>query len=235
MANRILQYIGASENPVIKFVALLLRLPIRCAQWKLLKIQKNDPSGVNLVERILADGCSLMWPTEMVQIYNCVSAVKKLGGDFAEVGVYTGRSAKLVCEIKGENPLHLFDTFQGLPKPVNADSETMKESMYAASLDSVKSYLHAYKQVFFYPGMFPDTAGPVKDRTFAFVHLDVDIYQSTLEGLKFFYSKMVSGGIILSHDYSSLDGVKKAFDEFFVDKKESVIELSTNQCLVVKA
>ena len=35
----------------------------------------------------------------------------------AEVGVYQGVSAKLICEAKGDKELHLFDTFEGLPDP----------------------------------------------------------------------------------------------------------------------
>lgn len=175
-----------------------------------------------------------MWPTEMVQIHHCVSSVKRREGDFAEVGVYAGGSARMVCEIKGDRALHLFDTFEGLPEPTFADSSSMRKKMYTATFDLVKTYLGGYKNVFFYPGMFPETAGPVVNKSFAFVHLDVDLYRSTLECLKFFYPRMVGGGIILSHDYSSLAGVKKAFDEFFADKVESVIELSTSQCVVVK-
>jgi hypothetical protein len=45
---------------------------------------------------------------------------------------------------------------------------------------------------------------------------------------------MSSGGIILSHDYVIADGVRKAFDEFFAHKAETVLELTGNQCLVVK-
>ena len=74
------------------------------------------------------------------------------------------------------------------------------------------------------------------DKKFSFVHLDVDIYTSTLEALKFFYPRINRGGAILSHDYPGAVGVKKAFDEFFEDKPEIVIELptGTGQALVIK-
>ena len=82
--------------------------------------------------------------------------------------------------------------------------------------------------------MFPYTTDLVQDKKFALVHFDVDLYEGTLECLKFFYSRMSTGGIILAHDYSTLIGVKKAFDVFLADKNESAIELSTSQCLLVK-
>lgn len=234
MTKKILRKIVASENPILKLIASFLEFPIRITQLQLLKAQK-DRKIVDTIQKIQRTGGSLMWPTEMMQIYNCVSAVKKLDGDFAEVGVYSGRSAKLICAARGEKTLHLFDTFGGFPKPTSLDSNAaLREKMYSANLGSVKSYFQGYNNVIFHPGLFPETAEPVKNKSFAFVHLDVDLYQSTLDSLKFFYPRMTGGGIILSHDYSNLESVKNAFDEFFVDKPEQIIELSTSQCIVVK-
>ncbi|MDP3734124.1 MAG: TylF/MycF/NovP-related O-methyltransferase, partial [Nanoarchaeota archaeon] len=91
-------------------------------------------------------------------------------------------------------------------------------------------YLGTYPAVSFYKCFFPDTANVLKEKTFSFVHLDVDIYSSTQACLDFFYSRMEKGGIILSHDYAQAAGVKKAFQEFFHDKPESIIELAESQC-----
>jgi len=65
------------------------------------------------------------------------------------------------------------------------------------------------------------------------VHIDVDLFEATLASLVFFYPKMNKAGIIISHDYDE-PGVRKAFDDFFADKPEPVIEMSGCQCLVVK-
>jgi O-methyltransferase len=98
----------------------------------------------------------------------------------------------------------------------------------------VKNYLKDYQDVYFYKGLFPSTATAVEDKRFSFVHLDVDTYESTRSCLRFFYPRMNRGGIILSHDYISAAGVRKAFDEFFNHKVEPIIEMSGTQCLVVK-
>ena len=74
----------------------------------------------------------------------------------------------------------------------------------------------------------------MQDRTFSLVNLDVDTYESTKQCLLFFYNRMSTGGIIISHDYLTAPGVQKAFDEFFSDKPEPVIETAGSQCLVVK-
>jgi hypothetical protein len=105
---------------------------------------------------------------------------------------------------------------------------------YACSLESVRSYLAAYPGVSYYKGCFPDTAGPVAELRFSFVHFDVDLYEGTRACLEFFYPRMIPGGIMLSHDYSILRGVRQAFQEFMADKPEGLIDLPTTQCMCVK-
>lgn len=63
--------------------------------------------------------------------------------------------------------------------------------------------------------LFPDTATGEKD-TYIFVNLDADLYAPTLAGLKHFYPKMCTGGVIFVHDFfSPVDtGVKRAVIEF---------------------
>jgi len=97
----------------------------------------------------------------------------------------------------------------------------------------VQSYLQSYYNVLFYPGLFPETSTPVKGKMFSFVHLDVDLYQSMLSSLEFFYPRLSLGGIIIAHDYQ-YPGVRRAFVEFFGDQSDGVIELSSNQCMVIK-
>ena len=232
-AKKIIHRIGTSESPILKLMTRILSWPVRVGQFQLLKINK-DKVAVDLVQKIQRDGGSLMWPAEMIQLYFCVFATQKLSGDLAEVGVYAGRSARLIREVSPNKILHLFDTFKGLPKPTSNDNSTWREYMLAIDLTSVKTYLANYQNIIFYPGIFPETAKPLENKSFSFVHLDVDLHKSTSESLKFFYPRMVRGGIILSHDYSNLAGVKQAFDEFFRDKNESVVELSTSQCMIIK-
>ena len=209
-----------------------LRFVFRFPQVRLLKFRK-DKLLVNQILKIQRERGFKMWPDEMLFLYYCAQAALKIEGDFAEVGVSTAGSSRLLADTKGSKALYLFDTFEGLPKPEMIDGN-FKEKQFAASLESVEEYLKDCDNVFFYKGLFPLSAEPIKDKKFALVHLDVDLYKSTLEALQFFYPRITKGGIIISHDYSALAGVKKAFDEFFNDKLESIIELPTSQCLIVK-
>src|SRR5437879_4756651 len=90
--------------------------------------------------------------------------------------------------------------------------------------------------VVYHKGWLPEKFQEVKDRRFSFVHIDVDLYQPTLDSLAFFYPRTTSGGIILSDDYAFITcpGQKKAMDSFFSDKPEEIVALPTGQGFVIK-
>ena len=190
---------------------------------------------MKLIHRIKKESDMLLGDTEAYTIYMSVKNTKKIPGDIAEVGSYRGGSAKLICKAKGNKTLHVFDTFEGLPEISIFDKKSpVKKRDYPAVYESVKKYLSKYSNVRIYKGLFPTTAKPIINKRFSFVNLDTDLYESTLSGLKFFYPRMNTGGIIISHDYFGCPGVKKAVDEFFHQKKEPVVEIPGTQCLVVK-
>jgi len=114
------------------------------------------------------------------------------------------------------------------------NQEQFYKGQFTAVLDEVKNYLENYPNIYFYKGLFPSTTEPIIDKKFSFVNLDVDIYESTLNCIEFVYPRMSKGGIIISHDYISAPGVRRAFGDFFENKPEQIIELSGSQCMVVK-
>lgn len=231
--SELIRKIGISSHPAARIVAWALRFPILAALWLVLKFRKGK-GPVKPIWDIQRENGFMMWPDEMMMLYLTAGVMKEREGDFAEFGVSTGGSAKLLSEIKGDKMLHLFDTFEGLPDTDAADTH-LSRGQYACSLPAVKEYLRSYKNIFYYQGLFPGSAAAAEHFSFSFVHLDVDLYQSTLDGIAFFYPRMEKGGVIISHDYSTVPGVRKAFDEYFEDKPETVFELPTSQCMVVKS
>jgi O-methyltransferase len=166
-----------------------------------------------------------------------------LPGDFAECGVYKGGTAMLCARTlhdvgASEKLFHLFDTFQGMPEEAETDSAGHAPGDFGdTSLPAVRSRLTRFSNVRLHAGVIPATLSEVGDRAFAFIHLDLDLYQSTLEALRFFYPRMVKGATLVSDDYGFpryKEAAKKAVDEFFADKPEPVIVLRTGQCLVIK-
>ncbi|MGB8521483.1 MAG: TylF/MycF/NovP-related O-methyltransferase [Candidatus Acidiferrales bacterium] len=184
------------------------------------------------VVRLKAQGRLMQNPAEGCQLISALRATKGIDGDIAEVGTALGGSARLIGEYSGGKTIHVFDTFEGLPEPDVRDLG-FKKGAYACSLEEVQNYLKGLP-VEFHKGLFPDSAASLRAGRFSFVHLDVDLYQSTLDCLRFFYPRMNPGGIIISHDYITAVGVDRAFAEFFVDKPEAPIELIGYQVMVVK-
>lgn len=210
------------------FLSLISRVQLR-----LLSTHK-DPQAVQLVRRVQRERRSLLTAYECFTVYSLAKACSQREGDIAEVGVFQGCSAKLICEVKGSRTLRLFDTFAGLPNASHADGKVHSPQQYACSLESVKSYLQGYRDVEFYQGLFPDSARNTPDRRYSFAHFDVDLYEGTLACLEYFYPRMLPGGVILSHDYSLLAGVKKAFETFLAGKPERPIEQPSTQCMLIK-
>ena len=216
----------------------ILAYCVNVFQLQLLGFYK-DKNVIRLISSTKKEVDFLFSPDEAFIIYSIAKAQSILEGDMAEVGVFQGGSARLICEAKGKRKLHLFDTFRGLEKVSNVDTHFggirfwREKEFSKVDLESVREYLSRYDNVFLYPGEFPATGDPIKHARFSFVHLDADLYTSTLASLQFFYPKLISGGIILCHDYHS-DGIKRAFGEFFKDSMKPIIELPSSQCIVVK-
>ena len=168
------------------------------------------------LKMIRSDTDLLLEDIEAYQIYIAAKITEKVPGDIAEVGVYKGGSAKIICSAKGDRVLHLFDTFAGLPKVDEVDAVwPFYEGKFAASYDHVRAYLSHEKNVFMYKGIFPDTSDPVKDKRFSFVNLDVDTYESTEEVPRIFLSPDERGRGHCIPRLSHGTRCTKAVDEYF--------------------
>ncbi len=97
-------------------------------------------------------------------------------------------------------------------------------------------FLAENKNAICVPGLVPESLAGVRDRTFSFVHIDLDIYSAIKSACEFFYCRMQPGGVLLFDDYghSSCPGARAAVDEFFADKPEVKISIVTGQCSVQK-
>jgi len=190
--------------------------------------------------------------SKLFQLFQFAGAAINLEGDWAELGVYQGGSARMLAEVLNNNnksndinqdiqqqkkELLLFDTFTGMPYNGEDFEIYQKGNLGQTSLNQVEDYLKQYSNIAIKQGVFPESFKGEEDRKFALVHIDCDLYQSVLDGIRNFYPRMVKGGFILFDDYGYLScaGAKKAVDDFFVGKLEKPIWLSTGQCLVIKS
>jgi hypothetical protein len=178
----------------------------------------------------------LLSHVEAEQLINSLVATARIPGDIAEVGTFRGASARLLRAYGTTGKLvHVFDTFSGLPEPGAHDAD-FRPGQFASHLEDVKRYL-GEEGIRYHVGMFPQSAVPdVEALRFSFVHLDVDLYEGTRDCLGFFYPRLNTGGIVVSHDFGAdrAPGVVKAFREYFDPLGIPFVQLSGYQGLAVK-
>jgi len=160
-------------------------------------------------------------------------------GDTAECGVYRGLSSLFVCQrTQGmEKCHHLFDSFEGLSAPGPEDGDYWQRGDLSAGTAGVRHVLADFDFVEFHEGWIPERFQDVSDRSFCFVHVDVDLYQPTRDALEFFYERLSPGGILLCDDYGfrSCPGATRAFEEVMATHPEPIIHLPTGQGFVIRA
>ncbi|MBP8251827.1 MAG: class I SAM-dependent methyltransferase [Herpetosiphon sp.] len=200
------------------------------------QLWNDDAQFLPLYRQIV--GYTLVDKVRSFMLYQWAKHAMSLDGDVAEIGVYKGGTARLLAKtlaVSGKT-FHLFDTFAGMP-PTDAERDLHQAGDFNdTSLQAVQKYLHDCPNVRFHQGFFPETATPITDTQFCFVHVDVDIYRSVLDCCAFFYPRLVHGGVMIFDDYGffSCPGAKQAVDEFFADKPEYPVYLPTAQCMIVR-
>jgi len=156
-----------------------------------------------------------------------------IAGDVAELGVYRGRTARLIHHYMPDRTLHLFDTFEGF-----SEGDVSSEKNRTGLIDSDAHYSDTCIELVLrtidkqndniriHKGVFPDSfPAALSDAQFALLHLDVDLYAPTMSALALFYDKIPAGGIIVVHDYNAWPGPRRAVDEFFKGKPEIPIPM----------
>jgi O-methyltransferase len=157
-----------------------------------------------------------------------------LEGDTAECGTYKGASSFLILD-SNKNSIqkkhhHVFDSFEGLSNPSRLDGTHWQAGDLEIAEDLVEAYLAPYGRHIdyqLYRDWIPNKFREVEDCKFSFIHIDVDLYQPTLDSISFFYERIVLGGILLCDDYgfTTCPGATAAIDEFLRDKPEKMIML----------
>lgn len=156
---------------------------------------------------------------------------RQISGACAELGVYRGDLARELNALLPDRELFLFDTFEGFyDKDIDKEHDVVASTKAKTgdfgdtSIELVRSRLPHPEMAHFYKGYFPESA-PDELPSLCLVSLDTDLYEPTKQGLAYFYPRMAGGGIILIHDYNSLQfrGVKQAVREFCAENGLAII------------
>jgi Macrocin-O-methyltransferase (TylF) len=171
-----------------------------------------------------------VWDMEIKHIWQeIVDDMSRRGikGDLLEFGVYVGQSFRTLIDLfAGKNLIdrfYGFDSFQGLPKPdVDKDPSTWAVGAFSATKADawarISRGLSDTSKIELVEGWFSDTLALYRDKikNIAFIRIDCDLYQSTVDVFEFADGRIVDGGILYfddwTHDHRT--GETRAFFEF---------------------
>ncbi len=201
--------------------------------------------------RVCEQGEALCGPGPRDRYYvikEFLASLGRLGADTAECGIYRGLGSWIIRHYAEQLPRragyrhHLFDSFEGLsaPAPVDAPAAGVRPwraGDMAWSLDDVKQTLARWEDLAFHRGWIPECFEAAREARFAFVHIDVDLYEPTRDALAFFHPRLIAGGIIVIDDdgFLTCPGARRAVDEFAAATGQRFVRLPTGQAVLVRA
>ncbi|MCW2240995.1 TylF/MycF family methyltransferase [Azospirillum canadense] len=201
---------------------------------------ESDEPFLDRVAQFRSSGDSAMVFDRRYALKELAKLTDGVPGAFAECGVHAGASAihlaHFIRERGQPRDLHLFDSFQGLSPPTQEDGACWREGDLAVGIEVVQRNLTGFSGVHLHAGWIPERFPEVADRQFAFVHIDVDLYEPTWQSLEFFYPRLAPGGLLVCDDYgfATCPGATKAMDTWFADRPEAIVNLPSGGAFIIK-
>lgn len=178
-------------------------------------------------------------PSEAYFIVNSLAKTEMIDGDVCEFGVAQGITSQLIANELLEletKKLHLFDSFEGLPKPT--ENDTLKDDIF--NLGSIEAYagkmslpeelvlsrlemLGFPKERYIIHKGFIEKLIISKEQfpsNVSFAYIDFDFYEPIKIILEFLHNVTKKGAIIMVDDYDFFStGVKVAVDKFILENE----------------
>lgn len=215
-----------------------------CPQGHKLFDFRSEPEFQVLLRVTEAEQRTGLRPNRLFVLWQAVRNSSFLNAPVAEVGVYKGGSAKFIARAlkqKGHTrEMHLFDTFSGHPDQLvdsHMDGSHHKGLFTKTDSHRVAKYMSDFPGSIIHVGLFSVTCKDVKHLMFGLVHVDVVLYESTVECLRFFWPRLHVGGLIVIDDYGFVTcaGTKQAVDEFVASAADaSLWYMHTGQAVLQK-
>jgi Macrocin-O-methyltransferase (TylF) len=175
----------------------------------------------------------------------------KLEGDFVECGVNRGFLSSAIMEDLGWNKLsrifYLLDTFTGVDEKTIMEGPHTREEIeihrmrrasgyYALDVEEVRRNFSQWRNVRIIQGPVPDTLPLVKAEQISYLHLDMNCAEPEVAALRYFWSMLVPGAMVLLDDYAYVgyESQKAAVDAVAKELEVRVLSLPTGQGLLVK-
>jgi O-methyltransferase len=146
-------------------------------------------------------------------------------GEVVEFGCYIGTTSLFIRRMLDardeKRELHVYDSFEGLPKKAIQDASAAGEQFKAGELSvSKKQLIREFQKAnlklpIIHKGWFNQLTGNDVPKQIAFAFLDGDFYESIRDSLKLVLPRAAPGATIIIDDYAreALPGAAKAVHE----------------------
>jgi len=156
-----------------------------------------------------------------------------LEGFYLEMGVFSGRTINFIANVKQDQNIYGFDSFEGLPEAWSRDDT----AIFTKGFFAVNNFPPVRDNVILIPGWFENSLPifkekTLKDQIIAFMHVDCDIYSSTKTIFDVLGDNIIPGTILVFDELYNYPGFDrheiKALYEFLERKNYSVEYLAYN-------
>jgi O-methyltransferase len=204
-----------------------------------------DPGDQGIVERALP--FTMTGRARLLALVDAVRYVvaRDVPGALAECGVWRGGSVlamalTLIDAGTTDRDLHLYDTFEGMTQPTEADVSELHPPALATWEQAQRAGERPWSELFSPDEVSEDAVrttvlgsgypaervhlvhGPVEEtlpahapEALALLRLDTDWYESTLHELVHLWPRLATGGVLIIDDYGHWRGARQAVDEYF--------------------
>lgn len=172
---------------------------------------------------------------------------KKLEGDFVECGVFKGGLSRVVVNYvsfeKLNKKFYLLDTYEGMPveyiskEEISLIKPELRNKHYTDTYSEVKKTFQDYQNVKIVKGKIPDSLSEVTSNAISYLSIDLNNYIPEIAAIRFFWDKIVPGGIVILDDYCYSDKYimqRMEWDKFAAEKGFKILSMPTGQGLIIK-
>lgn len=197
---------------------------------------------IDLYRRCMQSTGTVVTPFNVFQRYQTrqllcqyLLATSSIAGLRAECGVYRGATALLLCHALrsrhaayyGEG-MHLIDSFSGTSASVDQDLIPVRDASgnvqmqpffpqgkTDTSAEIVKGFFAPeFPGVGIHAGWIPAVFASLPEAAWAYVHLDVTLFEPTMAALEYFYPRLSPGGVIICDGSIFCPGAESAVRQY---------------------
>ena len=214
-----------------------------------------SPSEKAMLER--SRPYTMTSPERLIALMDATAYVVRRGipGALVECGVWRGGSVLAAVQVLvdlgvTDRDVYLYDTFEGMTEPTEADTSSFEKDRSALtswrqyqgqgrrawdwafrpevfSLEKVQDLLYSTgypkDRIHFVVGPVEETLPATVPDGIAVLRLDTDWYESTKHELAHLYPRLASGGVLIIDDYGHWEGARRAVDEYFASDAEPLL------------